>query len=64
MGNSLIREDTSTEPTTTGIVEIEDGNGGMDNGCKGWYTINGMPLTQKPTAKGIYIYNGNRVVIK
>ena len=64
MGNSLIREDTSTEPTTTGIVEIEDGNGGMDNGCKSWYTINGMPLTQKPTAKGIYIYNGNKVVIK
>ena len=61
MGNSLIREDTSTEPTTTGIVEIADGNGGMDNGRKGWYTINGMPLTQKPTAKGIYIYNGKKV---
>ena len=30
MANALIREDTSTEPTTTGIVEIEDGNGGMD----------------------------------
>lgn len=29
-----------------------------------WYTINGMPLAQKPTAKGIYIYNGNKVVIK
>ena len=30
MANALIREDTSTKPTTTGIVEIEDGNGGMD----------------------------------
>ena len=64
IANSLIREDTSVEPTPTGIVEIEDGNGGMDNVRKGWYTISGMPLTQKPTAKGIYIYNGNKVVIK
>ena len=29
-----------------------------------WYTINGMPLTQKPTAKGIYIYNGKKVVMQ
>ena len=27
-------------------------------------TINGMPLTNKPTAKGIYIHNGIKVVIK
>ena len=32
------------------------------NGCK--LTINGMPLTQKPTAKGIYIYNGKKVVMQ
>ena len=62
MAKGLIREDTSAEPT--GIVEIEDGNRGMDNGCKGWYTITGMPLTRKPTAKGIYIYNGKKVVSK
>ena len=59
MVNGLIREDTSTEPTR--IIEIEDGNRGMDNVRKGWYTINGMPLTRKPTAKGIYIYNGKKV---
>ena len=35
IANSLIREDTSVEPTPTGIVEIEDGNGGMDNVRKG-----------------------------
>jgi hypothetical protein len=23
-----------------------------------------LPLTRKPTAKGIYIYNGRKVVIK
>ena len=62
MANVLIREDTSTEPT--GIVEVEAGNGEMDNGCKGWYTINGMLLTQKPTTRGIYIHNGKLIVIK
>ena len=31
---------------------------------KGWYTISGMPLNQKPTTKGIYIYSGKKVVIK
>ena len=62
MANALIREDTSVEPT--GIVKIQDGNVGMYNGRKGWYTINGLPLTRKPTAKGIYIHNGKKVVIK
>jgi len=29
-----------------------------------WYTINGVRLTARPTAKGIYIYNGKKIVIK
>jgi hypothetical protein len=29
-----------------------------------WYTISGLQLSQKPTAKGIYIHNGHKVVIK
>lgn len=29
-----------------------------------WFTLNGSRLSGKPTAKGIYIYNGNKVVIK
>ena len=64
MANNLIREDTSTEPTTTGIVEIADENREMENARTGWYTISGMPLTQKPATKGIYIHNGVKVVIK
>ena len=64
MANGLIREDTSAEPT--GIIEVKsewsmvNGQWSMDK----WYTINGMPLTQKPTAKGIYIYNGKKVVMQ
>ncbi|MBR3413794.1 MAG: Ig-like domain-containing protein [Bacteroidales bacterium] len=29
-----------------------------------WYTVNGIELPQRPTRKGVYIYNGNKVVIK
>jgi hypothetical protein len=62
MANTLIREDTSAEPT--GIVDIEHGTLNIEHYAGGWYTINGLPLTRKPTAKGIYIYNGRKVVIK
>ena len=30
----------------------------------GWYTLDGLRLSGKPTTKGIYISNGNKVVIK
>ena len=29
-----------------------------------WYSLDGRKLSDKPTAKGIYIYNGRKVVIK
>jgi hypothetical protein len=29
-----------------------------------WHTIGGIRLSQRPTAKGIYIYKGRKVVIK
>jgi hypothetical protein len=29
-----------------------------------WYTLDGRRLTGKPTAKGLYINNGRKVVIK
>lgn len=29
-----------------------------------WYTLQGVPLDGKPTEKGIYIYNGKKVMIK
>lgn len=39
--------------TTTGKVSFE-----------GWYTLDGVRLDGKPSAKGIYINNGKKVVIK
>ena len=45
------------EPTSISFVRsaYEDGY---------WYTTNGLKLQRKPTRKGIYIYNGNKIVIK
>lgn len=33
-------------------------------GSKGWYSIDGRRLSVKPSAKGIYIHDGKKVVIK
>lgn len=32
--------------------------------CEGWYTIDGRKLSGKPSAKGIYIQNGNKMIVK
>ena len=47
--------------TPTGIFEMEDGRGKMD---EVWYTLDGRKLQGKPTAKGLYIINGRKVVVK
>ena len=46
---------------------MDNGEGGMDNGqwtMDNWYTLDGARLSGKPSAKGIYINNGRKVVIK
>ena len=63
MANALIREDTSVEPTPTGIVAT-DYTDYTDRTGAGWFSLDGRKLQGKPTAKGIYIYNGRKVVIK
>ncbi len=63
--SQLMREDTSVEPTPTGIVEVKESYGNRSSRpSSGWYTIGGMPLGTQPSAKGIYIFNGKKVVIK
>ena len=32
--------------------------------AEGWYTLNGVKLQSAPTAKGVYINNGKKVVVK
>ena len=49
------------ENDATGIRSMDNGQWIMDN-C--WYDMQGRKLSEKPTQKGVYIYNGNKVVIK
>ena len=47
---------------TTGINSaIVDKNANAGNV---WYTLSGMKLNAQPTAAGIYIHNGKKVVVK
>jgi len=46
----------------TGIKAMDNGRWTMDNYSDEWYTIEGQKLNGKPTKKGVYIYNGKRVV--
>ena len=45
------------EPTAINFLNatVEDGK---------WYTIGGLQLQRKPVSKGVYIYNGKKVIIK
>jgi hypothetical protein len=45
------------EPTAISFVHA-----GNENGR--WYTIDGMQLQQKPKKKGLYIYNGKKIIVK
>ena len=46
---------------TTGIASMADG---IDDMSDVWYTLDGRKLNGKPTAKGLYIVNGKKVMIK
>ncbi len=45
------------EPTTISFVHSNKENGR-------WYTTSGVLLPKRPTNKGVYIYNGKKIVIK
>lgn len=48
----------------TGIISIENSKLKIENGAGAWFTLDGRKLTYKPSAKGIYINNGKKVIIK
>ena len=52
----------SASGETTAIGEIDMQTGEFD--FSGWYTLDGVKLSSKPSTKGIYINNGKKVVIK
>ena len=56
-----LTEDKSTDEPT-GISEITASKPAAISNV--WYTLEGLRLDKAPTAKGIYIQNGRKVVIK
>ena len=46
---------------TTGLEMMSDGRGKMSDV---WYNLQGRKLQSKPTAKGVYIVNGKKTIIK
>ena len=51
---------------TTGIIEAEANSSLfiLHSSLSGWHSLEGRKLSGKPTAKGVYIYNGKKRVIK
>ena len=63
--------DTSDLLKPTGILRVTDVPTSIvwisDDGSKKsdvWYTLDGRKLSSKPTAKGLYINNGKKIIIK
>ena len=53
------------DDSATGIIAIGDSQLSTPNSpLSEWYTLDGRRLAAKPTAKGIYIHEGRKVVIK
>jgi hypothetical protein len=48
------------QQTAIGTFDTQTGEVTLGN----WYTLDGTPLSGKPSAKGIYINNGKKIVIK
>jgi hypothetical protein len=58
-GNTWV-EYAGVDPSTeVNNVEVSDADDSAP-----WYTINGVELTEKPAAPGIYIHGGKKVVVK
>ena len=48
---------------TTGI-SLTPSPSPKGEGSEYWYSLDGRKLSGEPTAKGVYIHNGRKVVIK
>lgn len=70
-GKVFLPADGSGSSLTRSIVIEGDGLTGIDNRIadldispKSWYDIQGRKLSQKPLRKGVYVFNGRKVVVK
>ena len=67
-GTSLVRSyvlNFGDDDSATGIIAIGDSQlSTLNSPLSGWYTLDGRKLNSKPTAKGVYVKNGKKIVIK
>jgi hypothetical protein len=67
-GSSTIRSfvmNFGDDNSATGIIAIGDSQlSTLNSPLSGWYTLDGRKLNGKPTAKGVYVKNGKKIVIK
>ena len=52
---TLVFDDETTKIANTNITNITNGK---------WYDLNGRKLDKMPTKKGVYLFNGRKVVVK
>ena len=52
---TMVFSDETTKIANTNITNITNGN---------WYDLNGRKLDKMPTKKGVYLFNGRKVVVK
>ena len=52
---SIVFDDETTKIANTNLTNITNGN---------WYDLNGRKLDKMPTKKGVYLFNGRKVVVK
>ena len=50
---------TPNEPTAISFTSLDE----MPHDGK-WYTVSGMMMQKKPTTSGLYVHNGQVVIIK
>ena len=52
------------EDDADGIQEIQISNFKIQNAGDVWYTLDGRKLSSRPTASGVYVNNGKKIIIK
>ena len=61
---NVVFEFEEADGSTTAIKSVSVESDKVNANKEGWYTINGVKLQNAPTQKGIYIFNGKKLVVK
>ena len=66
LGDEVITGTFDDTAVATGLGEASplNDNGKMIDDRSGWYTLDGRKLNGKPAAKGVYLWNNRKVIVK